>query len=140
MFDPNSGIIADNNSSIPLGRDDRNRHQNSAHDPKKRDNFRESMERQQKKLDRLDKKIETTEKQLESIPQDDLFRAPEDQRAILNQKLDNLNEQEMQSRQALGNFNTRIAHTNLKDQQEQIKLGKHSNKGYNSKMGDNPLA
>lgn len=110
-------------------RDNRNKKQDHAHDSKKRENFIEELERDQKKADKFHQKRETIEAQLADLPSDDeeLTADQKHKKAQLKNELEHITKLEGKAQHGVDDHEHKIAKTNIKEAQQQIKHGKHKN-------------
>ena len=134
MLQPDADIIS---------KDDRNHKQNHLRDPKHRDNFQERIVRNQIRSERFASSVENIGKELDKLPSDDedLTKEQRDRKNELEKKLDHFSRLENKNIQANGKLESKLASTNIKAAQHQIKQGKHKNMNeFGLKYEEDPLA
>ena len=134
MLHPDADIVT---------KDDRNPRTVHGRDPKQRENFQEQLERNQIKSERFASKIDNIEKELDRLPSDDedLTKEQKKKKHELEQKLGHLGHIESKNLHQGEKLESRLASTNIKTVQHQIKQGKHKNMNeFGLKHEEDPMA
>ena len=107
-------------------KDNRNRKFDSVHNSKKRENFLEEMERNQKKSIKTQQKIEGINNQVSSYSDDEKLVVEDAYRkAQLGKRLADAYELDKRTQSDFQRMEKRVANTNIKVSKVQIKQGKH---------------